>query len=59
MRLTTSEKIKIELARRNMTQTELAEKLGLNKMTISQRISSNAWKVSELYYIKHELGFDI
>lgn len=59
IRLTTSEKVKIELSRKKMTQKELAEKLGVKEMTISQRISSNAWKVTEIYYMKTELGFDI
>jgi transcriptional regulator with XRE-family HTH domain len=58
-RLTTSEKIKIELSRRNMTQVELAEKLGLDKVTISNRMTSNAWKPLEVFYIKNELGFDL
>ncbi len=58
-RLSTSEKIKIELSRRNMTQIELAEKLGLDKVTISNRMTSNAWKPLEVFYMKHELGFDL
>ncbi len=58
-RLTTSEKVKIELLRRKMTQSELAEKMSLDKMTISNRMSSNAWKLIEVYFMKHELGFDI
>jgi len=58
-KLTTSEKVKIELLRRKMTQTELAEKMSLDKMTISNRMSSNAWKDIEIYFMKHELGFDL
>lgn len=58
-RLTTSEKIKIELSRRNMTQVELAEKLGLDKVTISLRMTSNAWKPLEVFYMKHSLKFDL
>ncbi len=58
-RLSTSEKIKIELSRRKMTQAELSEKLGLDKVTISNRMTSNAWKPLEVFYMKHELGFDL
>lgn len=58
-RLTTSEKVKIELSRRKMTQEELAIKLELNLMTISRRLSSNAWKPIEVFYMKHALGFDL
>ena len=58
-RLTTSEKVKIELSRRNMTQTELGKKLNLNKMTISTRMQTNAWKPIEVFYMKHSLGFDL
>jgi len=58
-RLTTSEKVKIELSRKKMTQEELAEKLNLNLITISRRLSSNAWKPLEVFYMKHSLGFDL
>lgn len=58
-RLTTSEKVKIELKRREMTQIDLAEKLSLDKMTISKRMKSNAWKAIEIFYMKNSLGFDL
>lgn len=58
-RLTTSEKVKIELSRRNMTQTELGKKLNLNKMTISTRMQTNAWKPLEVFFMKNKLGFDL
>jgi transcriptional regulator with XRE-family HTH domain len=58
-RLTTSEKVKIELSRRKMTQEELAVALDLTLMTISRRLSSNAWKPVEVFYMKHALGFDL
>ena len=58
-RLTTSEKVKIELSRRKMTQEELGVALDLNLMTISRRLSSNAWKPLEIFYMKHALGFDL
>jgi len=58
-RLTTSEKVKIELSRRKMTQEELAVALDLNLMTISRRLSFNAWKPIEIFYMKHALGFDL
>lgn len=58
-RLSTSEKIKIELSRRNMTQEDLAKKLNVDKVTISNRMTSNAWKPLEVFYMKHALGFEL
>lgn len=58
-RLSTSEKVKIELSRNKMSQLELAEKLNLDQMTISRRMNSNAWKPIEIFYMKHSLGFDL
>jgi transcriptional regulator with XRE-family HTH domain len=58
-RLTTSEKIKIELSRRNMTQEDLAKKLNVDKVTISNRMTSNVWKPLEVFYMKNALGFDL
>ena len=57
--LTTSEKVRVELKRKNMTQEQLAEALGVNLMTISRRMSSNAWKPMEVFYMKHALGFEL
>ncbi len=57
--LTTSEKVRVELKRKNMTQEQLAEALGINLMTISRRMSSNAWKPMEVFYMKHALGFEL
>ncbi len=37
---------------------QLAEALGINLMTISRRMSSNAWKPMEVFYMKHALGFE-
>ena len=58
-RLSTSEKIKIELSRRNMTQEDLAKKLNVDKVTVSNRMTSNAWKPLEVFYMKHALGFEL
>lgn len=58
-RLTTSEKVKIELSRKKMTQEDLAKKLNLTLMTINRRLNTNAWKVTEVFYMKHSLGFDL
>jgi transcriptional regulator with XRE-family HTH domain len=58
-RLTTSEKVSIELKRKSMTQEDLAEKLNVTPMTISRRIESNAWKPMEVYFMKHNLHFDL
>lgn len=57
--LTTSEKVRVELKRKNMTQEQLAEALGINLMTISRRMSSNACKPMEVFYMKHALGFEL
>ena len=58
-RLTTSEKVRIELNRRNMTQEELAEKLHITPMTISRRMSTNAWKPIEVFFMSNSLKFDL
>lgn len=58
-RLTTSEKVRIELLRRNMTQAELAKELNVEPMTISRRLESNAWKPMEVFYMAHKLKFDL
>ncbi len=58
-RLSTSEKIKIELSRRKMTQVDLAKELNLDKMTISNRMINNAWKPLEIFYMKHSLEFNL
>ncbi len=58
-RRTTSEKIKIELSRKKMTQAELAKELNLDQMTISRRMTTNAWKPMEVFYMKNALGFDL
>lgn len=58
-KITTSEKVLIELRRKSMTQEELADKLGVTPMTISRRIESNSWKPVEIYYMKNKLLFDL
>lgn len=58
-RITTSEKVLLELRRKGMTQEELAEKLNVTPMTISRRIESNAWKPVEIFYMKHKLNFNL
>ena len=58
-RLTTSEKVLIELRRKSMTYEDLASKLNVNQMTINRRIESNSWKPIEVYFMKHNLHFDI
>ena len=59
IRLTTSEKVKLELSRRKMTQEDLSKELNLDKVTISNRMTSNSWKPLEIFYMKHSLGFDL
>lgn len=59
MRLSTSEQIRIELKRKNMTQIELAEELSLTKVSINIKLRDNIWKPAEVYMLKHKLGFDL
>ena len=57
--MTTSEKVKVNLMRKKMTQEELAKALELTPMTISRRIANNTWRVSEISHMKFVLKFDI
>ncbi|KMY31718.1 hypothetical protein ACZ11_05815 [Lysinibacillus xylanilyticus] len=63
MRLTTSEKIKIILGRKDMTVKDLAEKLGTtrqnlhNKMTRNNFSESDLEKISEALEIDYEISF--
>lgn len=57
--MTTSEKVKVNLMRKKMTQEELAKELELTPMTISRRIANNTWRVSEISHMKFVLKFDI
>jgi Trp operon repressor len=58
-RLTTSEKVLIELRRKSISRDELADKLGVNIMTVNRRIESNSWKPIEVYFMKNKLHFDL
>lgn len=58
-RLTTSEKVRIELSRKNMTQAELAKELNVEPMTITRRLDSNTWKPVEVFYMSNKLKFDL
>ena len=58
-RLTTSDKVKLELMRKAMSQQDLAEKMNVTPMTISNRLKTNAWKPMEIYLMKNDLGFKI
>ncbi|MET4563513.1 transcriptional regulator with XRE-family HTH domain [Lysinibacillus parviboronicapiens] len=63
MKLTTSEKIKIILGRKNMTVKDLADKLGTtrqnlhNKMTRNNFNESDLEKISEALEINYEVIF--
>lgn len=48
MLLTTSEKIKIILGRKNMSMSELAEKLGQTRQNIHNKIKRDNFSESEL-----------
>jgi len=58
-RLSISEKVLIELRRKSISRDELADKLGVNLMTVNRRIESNAWKPIEVYFMKNKLNFDL
>lgn len=58
-RLTTSEKVRIELLRKNMTQADLAKALNVEPMTITRRLETNAWKPVEVFYMANKLKFEL
>jgi transcriptional regulator with XRE-family HTH domain len=57
--MTTSDKVKLELIRKGMTQADLAKLLKVTPMTISLRLKTNAWKPMEIYHLKYDLGFNL
>ena len=42
-----------------LSEVDLAKKLNVDKVTISNRMTSNAWKPLEVFYMKHALGFEL
>lgn len=56
--LDTSSRIKGVLASRGKTQNDLAELLGVSAETVSARMKSNKWDVTELKTIAAEYGVD-
>ena len=56
--MTLREHVKVNLARKNMTQEDLAKELELTPMTISRRMATNNWRKPEISHIKHVLKFD-
>ena len=55
MPLTMGEKIKIILNRRNMTLSQLAEKLGQSRQNMSNKMSRDNFTEKELYLIAEAL----
>jgi len=49
MQLTVSEKIKIILGRRNMTQTDLADRLGITRQNLANKIKRNNFSEKEIH----------
>ena len=49
-------RIKELLQERNMTQAELADKLGISRMTLNQNISRNNWTLGKLEEIAAAIG---
>lgn len=56
MPLTMGEKIKVVLNRRNMTLTQLAEKLGQSRQNMSNKINRDNFSEKELKEIANALG---
>lgn len=56
MALSMSEKIKIMLKRRNMTLSELAEKLGQSRQNLSNKMSRDNFTEKELEAIANALN---
>ncbi len=56
MQLMVSEKIKIILGRRGMTQTDLADKLGTSRQNIANKIKRNNFSEKELLEIAEALN---
>ena len=56
MPLTMGEKIKVVLNRRNMTLTQLAEKLGQSRQNVSNKMSRDNFTEKELIEIAEALG---
>ena len=49
-------RIKELLQERNMTQAELADKLGISRMTLNQNITRNNWTLGKLEEIAAAIG---
>ena len=56
MALTTREKIKIILSRRNMTQAELADKTKQSRQNLSNKMSRDNFSEKELIAISEAIG---
>ena len=51
--------IKVELAKNDMNQSNLAELLGITRQNVHIRMTRNAWKVSDLERIADALNCDL
>ena len=49
-------RIKELLQERNMTQAELADKLGISRMTLNQNITRNNWTLGKLEELAAAIG---
>jgi IS30 family transposase len=57
--LTTSEKVRIELKRKCMTQQELAEQMEQSRFTIGSKMKSNSWNLGDIYIMRYKLKFEL
>lgn len=55
MKFTTTEKIKILLTKRKMTATQLAEKLGISRQNLSNKMNRDDFSTSDLIEIANAL----
>lgn len=55
LKLTTSEKIKLLLTRRDMTVTDLAEKIGQSRQNITNKLKRNNFSEADLSLIASAL----
>lgn len=55
MEYTTSERIKVLLMKRKMTATQLAERLGISRQNLSNKLARNDFSTSDLVKIAEAL----
>ncbi len=59
MKLTTAEKIKLILGRKNMTLSDLAEGMGTSRQNLHNKMNRNNFSENELRHISEVLGIEL